>query len=211
MTVLNYDRRMIARHNPRLAYILECLKAPLAPVEDRIVVTFNAVTNGVQLPGALPKEMASDAWIVGLEYTVRAPLAFAGSVLKPQYDQALKLNPYIDVYMQMKGGASLYDDNIITKTPMALELVAKAAGNPDPYHSAVGNWHVIQKSQDFQVDFFLKRTLNATEVPYEIQLALKMYQIDGCCLRDINESHARECLLKMGLLDKEPDRTITGR
>lgn len=198
---INYDRRVIARHNPRLAYILECLKAPLAPVEDKVVVTFNNITNGATLPGAFPKEMASDAWIVGMEYTIRAPLAFAGSPLKPLYDQNLKLNPYIDVYMQFKGGASLYDDNIITKTMMPLETVAKAAGNPDPYHSAVGNWHVIQKSQDFQVDFYLKRTLGALEVPYEVTIAVKMYQIDQCCLRDINESHARACLLKMGLLD----------
>lgn len=202
MTVINYDRRIIARHNPRLAYILECIKAPLAPVEDIVRVTFTDVTNGQMLPGAFPKEMSSDAWIVGMEYTVRAPLAFAGSILKPQYDQNMKLNPYIDVYMQFKGGASLYDDNIITKIPLPLEQVAKAAGNPDPYHCAVGNWHVIQKSQDFQVNFFLKRTLGALEVPYEVTLAVKMYQIDQCCLRDINESHARECLLKMGLLEK---------
>lgn len=212
MSVINYDRRIIARHNPRLAYILECLRIPLAPVMYPIAVTFT--TQGqpaIPLRGNLPRPMSSDMWIVGLEYTVRAPLAFAGSPLKPSYDENLKKNPYVDVFLQFFGASSLNEDNRITTVPMPLETVAKAAGNPDPYHSGIGNWHVIQKDQDMLCDFYMHRALGATEVPYEVTLAVKGYQIDGCCLSDIRLDKAKACLLDMGLLDEENTSACTKR
>jgi hypothetical protein len=211
MTSLNYDRKLIARHNPRLAYILECLRVPLAPVMYPVQVTFNTAGQPTQpQAGRLPRPMSSDMWITALEYTVRCATAFAGSPLKPQYDQGIKLNPYIDVFMRFEGAPSLNENNRITTVPMPLETVAKAAGNPDPYNSAVGNWHVIQKDQDLLVDFYMHRTLGANEVPYEVTLAVKGYQIDGCCLSDIRLGDAKSCLLKMGLLQAE-DTTATNK
>lgn len=201
---INYDRRLIARHNPRLAYILECLRIPLAPVMYPVPVIFT--TQGLPanpLRGTLPRPMSSDMWIVALEYTIRASLYLAGSPFKPLYDEYTKKNPYVDVFMQFYGAASLNEDNRITTVPMPLETVAKAAGNPDPYHSGVGCWHVIQKDQDLWVDFWMKRALQATEVPYEVTITVKGYQIDGCCLKDIRLDKAKACLLKMGLLQPE--------
>jgi hypothetical protein len=199
-SMISYDPKVIARHNPRLAYILECVRAPLVPRAYQVGVSFNTGTVNQTLPGTLQRPMANDAWITELEYTVRAENAWAGNPLKSQFDYYLVRAPYVDVDIRFNGrGPS--DDIRVTSTFIPIETVAKAAGNPSPYDNVLGNWHVIQKDQDLQIDFNLRRALGVTEVPYIVTIVAKMYEINGCCLQDIEMGKARSCLSKMGYLD----------
>jgi hypothetical protein len=200
-SLLVYDPRVIARYNPRLAYLLEVVKPKLIPRVYKMSVVFDSGTvTGLPLTGELRKPMSNDAWMIGMSYTVRAPLAWAGSPFKGLFDHYTTRSPFIDVNIKFIG-AGPTEDIQITDSPTPLELVAKAAGNPDPFLSALGNWHVIQKDQLAAIDFYLRRTLSAgTETPYEVTLAFNMYEVDGCCLRDSTTEFARKVLMSRGLL-----------
>lgn len=209
-SMISYDPKVIARHNPRLAYILECVQAPLVPRAYSVGVRFDTGTVNQILPGTLARPMSNDAWIWELEYTVRCEPAWTGSPLKPQFDYYLVRAPFVDVDIRFNGRGPSQDVRV-TAAFTPLECVAKAAGNPSPYDSALGNWHVIQKDQDMQVDFQLRRALGVTEVPYFVTITAKMYEINGCCLQEIDLGHAKKCLRNMGHLDARADEAEAER
>lgn len=199
-SMISYDPRIIARHNPRLAYLLECEHAPLVPRAYQAACRFDTGTINQTLPGALRRPMSNDAWIWELEYTVRAEFAWAGSPLKPQFDYYLTRTPWVDLDIQFKGRGPSQDIQV-TDIPLPMETIAKAAGNPSPYDSVIGNWHVIQKDQDMMCNFTLRRTLGQTELPYTVILVAKMYELDSCCFQEVSMEKAVSELRKRGLLD----------
>jgi hypothetical protein len=202
--MLSYDLRTIARHNPRLAYILGCVKAPLIPRAYQLGVRFDTGTVNQTLQTNLARPMSQDAWIWELEYTIRCETAWTGSPLKSQFDYYMTRTPWVDVDIRFNGRGPSQDIRV-TSTFCPLECVAKAAGNPSPYDSVLGNWHVIQKDQDMQIDVNLRRALGVTEVPYQVIIVAKMYEIDGCCVRDIEMGHAMKCLKEIGCISDHGD------
>lgn len=201
-SMISYDPKIIARHNPRLAYLLECEHVPLVPRAYQVAVRFDTGTTGQTLPGNLRKPMANDAWIWELEYAVRCENAWAGSPLKAQFDYYLTRTPWVDLAIRFNGRGPSQDIQV-TDIPLPLETIAKAAGNPSPYDSVLGNWHVIQKDQDMECNFTLRRALGASEIPYTVTLVAKMYELDSCCFQTVSMEKAVEALTKKGLLDAE--------
>lgn len=196
-----FDLSVIALKNPRLAYVLFVNKARFIPRMFQITCTFDTGAAGDILEGELHDQMASDAWIRSCEYTIRAPRSYTGNPLKPMYDAFGKLAPYVDVDLYTTGLHPIQNLHI-TEDWCPLELAAKAAQTSDPYRTMFGDYFVIEKWQNFRLRMRLARALADDEIPYEVTLAFKVDQIDGCTFCELNNDAVISALTSAGILGK---------
>jgi hypothetical protein len=204
----------MAKSNPKLCYLLEVVKANTIPRAYKLHAQFDTVTSGQRLPATLRKPMCNDAWIWELEYTIRAELAWAGNPHKPSYDYYTVRTPFVDVEIDFQGCGNsccgVTTNMKVTDDPIPLETAMRAAGNPGPYESVIGDWRVIEKDHDLKMNFTLMRTLGATEVPYQVIVTAKMFEFDRCRTKlcDMDDATAiQRGLCDIGLL-AEADKVL---
>jgi hypothetical protein len=198
------DRVALARSNPKLCYMLEVVKPRLIPRVYRIEAHFDTVTTGQRLEAVhLRKPMCQDAIIWDLEYTIRCP-GYLGSPFYPKYQYDLRIAPFVDVDIEIlgcEGGCGGTDNLHITDFPIPLETAMHAAQGPSNHLSVLGDWRTIEKDFDLSLIYILQRTLNADEVPYQIIVIAKMWELDKCCkMCDLEDKVVRAGLCDCGLL-----------
>jgi hypothetical protein len=186
-----YDLRTIALLNPRLALML-AKGQPLAPRSYSMALTWDTVAPGVPIQNSLQERMYQDAWVTGFYYTIRAPLANAGSLFKLQVDTARKQNPYVNIDMRVEGP----DRFEITNGYMPLENICDTN---DVHRDLLNRGWVISRDQNLFVQAVLDRTLSDDEIPYTVWLTMTCLELSGCNLRAIGFQEAVCALRNMGL------------
>lgn len=111
-----------------------------------------------QIAGVLTK----DLWIRKVTYTVRRPLAFAGSIFKAQSDHFNKLNPNVDWTLTVRS----FFDYVISPDPTPLENIEMVFECVCPIGFVIGCATTIDAW------FTLRRALASDEVPYEVCITL---------------------------------------
>ncbi len=179
--------RSIAMINPRLAYML-VRGHQLVPRAYNIVGTFQAVTDGQTIQGALQERMYQDAWIREFRYTIKRKDFINGNAYKGQSDYFNMKMPYINVDFRIHGE----DKYQLTNEFTPLENVCNDA-------SIFGNAWVITRDQNLQVQFTNTRTFAGTEVPYEVTLTMLVYELSGCNFRAVDYTEALCKLRQLGV------------
>jgi hypothetical protein len=193
-----YDLRTIALLNPRLALML-ARGQPLAPRAYNMGLLFDAGAVGTIIRNSFQERMYQDGWIQSFTYTIRCPLADAGSIWKLAVDTMRKQNPYISIDMRVEGP----DRFEITNGPTPIE---NAITTLNEYRNLLNKAWVIGRDSNLFVAATLDRNFSDGEfgeIPMTLWITMNCLELSGCNLRAIGFSEAVCALKRMDLYPRD--------
>lgn len=151
--------------------------------------TWTAGTANQQIPASTQGIVESELWVRAVEYTVRRPNAFSGSVLKSMSDFFNMLQPNIDFTMSIKS----YCNYLIATEAVPLETIRQV------FSTCCPSGLVLRCGSSIQVNFTNLRAFADAELPVDAALVLHAIRLPANLYGMCTEEQARALMNELGV------------
>jgi len=176
------DIYSIAIVNPELAWLLVEGRRRWTPRIENLIWTLTDDEPDQPLQQKMDKSFDTDCWIVDGVYTLRMPLAHAGSSFKGDSDYFTNLTPYLDVSLEFEGVGPQCDFAMVSPgEPVPIEHAFRNATGPGCAPS-FANYNILcRKRQYIQMNLWPRRHLTESELGMQVIISFLTYRVDECC------------------------------